>query len=277
MKKIIFILFLVLQSALFSAQNFSFVFLPDIHLRPDSATKTGFEKTASLVNDLHPDFVLTGGDMIYTAKNVNGQKASVLFDFMDKEFKLFRMPVRMTMGNHENVGITAESGIDSTDTAWGKQMFEKRYHKRYYTFEFKGWKFFVLDGIKILEKTKNYMEGIDEDQIDWIKDELLSTDKRTPLVISMHTPFVDPNSVISSQSKTMTVICDTVLRMFQGFNLKMVLEGHTHRYMNLFYHGIYYLSGGSSEIYTNEDDHGFLFIKVNNEHEDIKFVSLAGI
>jgi predicted phosphodiesterase len=64
--------------------------------------------------------------------------------------------------------------------------------------------------------------------------------------------------------------------MFRGYNLKMVLEGHTHRYMNLYYHGIYYLSGGSREIYTDEDDHGFLFIKVKNEAEDVKFVALPG-
>jgi 3',5'-cyclic AMP phosphodiesterase CpdA len=274
MKRILFVSLLVLQSALLCAQSFSFVYLPDIHLRPDPEVKAGFEKMVSVVNTLHPDFVLTGGDMIYTAKTVNGQKAAVLFDFMDKEFKLFKMPVKMTMGNHENVGITAESGIDKTDKDWGKQMFEKRYQKRYYSFVFNGWKFFILDGIKILEKTKNYTEDIDPEQIEWIKKELKSTDKNTPLVISMHTPFIDPNSVVTSKSKVMPAICDTVLNMFKEYNLKMVLEGHTHRYMNLFYHGIYYLSGGSSEINTDKEDHGFLQVRVKDNVPAVNFVGL---
>jgi 3',5'-cyclic AMP phosphodiesterase CpdA len=276
MKKILLISILLLQMSFLAAQSFSFVYLPDIHLRPDSAVRAGFEQMVSRVNKLHPDFVLTGGDMIYTAKTVNGQKAAVLFDFMDKEFKLFRMPVRMTMGNHENVGITAESGIDKTDPDWGKQMFEKRYHKRYYSFDYKGWKFFILDGINIREIEKDYTQGIDPGQVEWIRNELKSTSKSTPLVISMHTPFVSPESVVSSASKVMSPVCDTVLHMFRGYDLKMVLEGHTHRYMNLYYHGIYYLSGGSSEIYTDKDDHGFLFIKAKNDNEDIKFVALPG-
>ena len=120
-----------LQTILISCQdNFSFVFLPDIHLQPDSAVVAGFENMVSQVNKLHPDFVLTGGDMIYTAKNVNNEKAGKLFDLMDSEFKRFRMPVHFTMGNHDTVGITAESGIDDTNPMWGKRMYESRYGSR---------------------------------------------------------------------------------------------------------------------------------------------------
>src|SRR5512133_3139222 len=213
MNRILLISILLMQVALLAAQKFSFVYLPDIHLRPDSTVQAGFEQMVSRVNSLHPDFVLTGGDMIYTAKTVNGQKASALFDFMDKEFKMFKMPVRMTMGNHENVGITAESGIDKTDPDWGKQMFERRYHTRYYSFLFNGWKFFVLDGIKIREQEKDYTQGIDSAQIGWLRNELNSTDKTIPLVISMHTPFINPENVISSSSRVMSPVCDTVLHM----------------------------------------------------------------
>ncbi len=66
---------------LFSQKNFSFVFLPDIHLQPDSVSVAGFEQLVKQVNRLHPDFVLTGGDMIYTAKNVNDEKADIFVRF----------------------------------------------------------------------------------------------------------------------------------------------------------------------------------------------------
>lgn len=276
MKKAVILSLFLLYSAYSYPQEFSFVYLPDIHLRPDSAIQAGFEQMVSKVNKLHPDFVLTGGDMIYTAKTVNGEKAKVLFDYMDKEFSLFRMPVKMTMGNHENVGITAESGINSTDRDWGKRMFERRYHKRYYSFIYNGWKFFILDGIKILEESKNYTQGIDSVQIEWLRTELKSTDKTTPLVISMHTPFINPESVISSASRAMSPVCDTVLNMFKDHNLRIVLEGHTHRYMNLYYQKIHYLSGGSSEINTDENDRGFYLVKAGDGGEEVRFVPLPG-
>jgi hypothetical protein len=113
-------------------------------------------------------------------------------------------------------------------------------------------------------------------QIEWLRNELNSTDKTIPLVLSMHTPFINPENVISSASRVMSPVCDTVLHMFRGHNLKMVLEGHTHQYMNLYYHGIYYLSGGSSEIYTDESDHGFFFIKIRDENEKVNFLPLPG-
>jgi len=274
MKRNLLILGLLFRALILSAQNFSFVYLPDIHLRPDSMVSSGFDRIASIVNKLSPDFVLTGGDMIYTAKTINGKKAAVLFDFMDMKFEKFRMPVYLTMGNHENVGITKESGIDKTDPDWGKQMVERRYNKRYYSFVYEGWKFFVLDGIKIREKEKDYTQGIDAEQIDWMRRELESTDTIMPLVISMHTPFVNPHDVISSVSGPVSSICDSVMKMFTRYNLKLVLEGHTHLYMDLSFEDISYLSGGSSEVNTDSEHHGFYYIKVKNRDQNHEFIKL---
>jgi len=58
------LVFLFQMSILFSQKNFSFVFLPDLHLRPDSSTLADFERVSGQINRLRPDFALTGGDMI---------------------------------------------------------------------------------------------------------------------------------------------------------------------------------------------------------------------
>ena len=277
MNRIKLCLVLFLQTALlFSQKNFSFVYLPDIHLRPDSAVVAGFENIAGRVNKLHPDFVLTGGDMIYTAKNVNDKKAEVLFDLMDKEFRLFKMPVHMTIGNHEHVGITGETGIDKTNPNWGKQMYEKRYGNSYYAFVYDGWKFFVLDGIRILEKEKDYTQGIDSAQIRWIKSELDVTGKEMPLVISIHTPIINPHAITSSESRAITPEIEAVMNLFKSHNLKLVLEGHTHLYMYLYFHGIYYISGGSTAYGTDEPDDGFVLVSVKNNNLRISFNKPSG-
>ena len=272
MKRIIISLIVFLQAGLLPAQkNFSFVYLPDIHLRPDSAVTASFERTVKQVNKLHPDFVLTGGDMIYTAKTVDDKKAGVLFDFMDKEFRLFKMPVYFTIGNHEHVGIDGNTGIDKSNPSWGKQMWTNRYGKRYYTFIYNGWKFFILDGIRILPEQKGYTEGLDSVQVDWIKSELSSTDKKMPVVLSIHPPIVNPHNVNTS-TRVMSPQTEAVLNLFKDYNLKTVLEGHTHLYMNLYYDGVYYLSGGSTGFGTSPEDDGFYLVKIRKGTEDPEFI-----
>jgi len=268
---------LFFQITLLSGQkNFSFVYLPDIHLQPDSAVLAGFEQLVKQINKLRPDFVLTGGDMIYTAKNASDKKAEILFDLMDKEFKRFRMPVYLTMGNHENVGITEESGIDKTNPMWGKNMYESRYTKRYYTFEYNGWKFFILDGIKILEKEKNYTQGVDSVQMEWIRKELAATDKSVPVIISIHSPLINPHAISSSDSQALSANSAALLDLFMDYNLRMVLEGHTHLYMDLFFKGVSYVSGGSTAWGTDSSDKGFLLVKIRKGIDSRQFIRTSG-
>lgn len=275
MKQVIFIFIFILQFTVGESQNkFSFVFLPDLHLRSDSSVTADFNRVAKQVNKLHPDFIIAGGDMIYTAKNGDEKNARVLFDVMDAEFSKFKMPVHLTMGNHEVVGILPESGIVPSHPQWGKGMYQQRYGNRYKTFEFSGWKFFLLDGIEILEKEMNYTSGVDSVQMEWIKNELQKTDKSVPVVISIHTPLVNPKAMSDSKSRALSENAEAVLNLFNGYNLKMVLQGHNHKYMNLLVDGIHFISGGST--FYNDDldsfDDGFLFVRIKDNMEKSQFV-----
>ena len=273
MKRTFLSLLFILQLGILSAQkNFSFVFLPDIHLQPDSSVIGNFENIVRQINRLHPDFVITGGDMIYTAKNGDEKNALQLFSLMDKEFLLFKMPVYLTMGNHENVGITGLSSIDKTNPAWGKQLYEKRYSKRFYSFSHKGWKFFILDGIRIREKEKDYTGGVDSVQIGWLKKELEQTGENVNIGVVVHTPFINPHSMTNPESRALSDNSATVLNLFRGHNLRMVLQGHNHIYMNLFINGVYYISGGSTLYNTDPDDYGFSLISVHGNNVKIKFI-----
>jgi Icc protein len=266
------LIFILLISSTFAQKDFSFIFLPDLHLRPDPKAEGSFDILTKQVNYINPDFIITGGDMIYTAKNVDDKKAKVLFDFMDTELKKFKMPVYLTKGNHEVVGVLSESGIDSSNSYWGNRMFEQRYGSRYKTFMHSDWKFFLLDGIRIVEKARNYMENVDSVQMEWIKKELQSTDKSTPIVIVMHPPFISPEAILSSGGRVMSKNSEDVLSLFKGYNLKIVLFGHNHTYMNLYLHGIHYIEGGSASFGTPSFDNGFLLVKIQNNVEEIQFI-----
>ena len=273
MKRALFLLVLFVQFGLTSAQKkFSFIYLPDIHLEPDSAILANFERIVKKVNKLDPDFVITGGDMIYTAKNTNDKNAERLFDLMDEKFKTFKMPVHLTMGNHEVVGILPNSGIDNSHPKWGKRLYQKRYGNRYQSFTKYGYKFFLLDGITILQEKMNYGLGVDSVQIEWIKNELSETDKSFPIVISIHSPIISPRAMSNANTSALTENAKSVLDLFKYHNLKMVLQGHNHTFMNLEIGGIHFICGGSTLQRSSGFDEGFIRVKVKKKKEEIEFI-----
>lgn len=278
MRKVLVIFILILEVGLISGQNkFSFIFLPDIHLEPDSAVLENFNRIVKKVNKIKPDFIITGGDMIYTAKNVDDKKAEVLFNLMDEKFMDFKMPLYYTMGNHELVGIMPNSGIEKSHPKWGKRLYQQRYGARYKSFTKSGWNFFLLDGIKILEKEMNYGLGVDSTQMDWIKDELGKTDKLTPIIISIHSPLVSPKAITNVNIPAVTENAGAVLDLFEEYNLKMVLQGHNHTYMNLNIGGVHYISGGSTLERSNQYNEGFLLVNVKKKSVKLKFISTTNI
>ena len=47
-----------------NSNDFSFVFMTDIHLKPELGAPEGFQMAIDTVNVMQPDFVITGGDLI---------------------------------------------------------------------------------------------------------------------------------------------------------------------------------------------------------------------
>ena len=50
-----------------SDDEFTFVFMTDIHLQSEKHAVDGFLQAIDSVNELNPDFVITGGDLIMDA------------------------------------------------------------------------------------------------------------------------------------------------------------------------------------------------------------------
>src|SRR5690606_26958168 len=48
-----------------SGESFEFAFLTDIHIKPEMNAPKGFQMAIDKVNELNPDFVITGGDLVY--------------------------------------------------------------------------------------------------------------------------------------------------------------------------------------------------------------------
>ena len=185
------------------------------------------------------------------------------------------------MGNHEIYGVYRKE-VNDLHPEYGEKMFEKRLGESYYSFHHKGWKFMIINSVETPVKY-SYIGMVDSIQINWIKEELMNTDSTTPIVLSTHIPFIStfvqkhggstqPNdsSLVVSNSKD-------VLDLFNGYNLKLVLQGHLHIVECIYIDNIYFITGGAvsgrwwrGPNYGNEE--GFMKITVNNEQINWEYI-----
>ena len=230
--------------------DYAFIFMTDIHLQPEKGGVEGFEKAISKANELNPDFVITGGDLIMDALGQDFERADRLYTLYSETAQGITAPVYNTLGNHELFGLYRYSGVDPGHHEYGKKMYQKRIGKRYYSFDHRGWHFMILDSVYETED-RLYKGFIDPDQMDWIRSDLLQVDKDIPIVISVHIPFVTAanqlqiNPLPLNSPATVTGNAREVLDLFKGHNLKLVLQGHLHYLEDISIGGVHFITGGA--------------------------------
>jgi len=262
--------------------SFSFVFLTDIHLTPQRNAITGLKQAIKVVNELKPDFVITGGDLIMDALGQRYSLADSLYDLYIETVKALKIPIYNTMGNHEIYGIYSRSGADTLNPEYGEKMYEARIGESYYSFDHKGWKFMILNSVEDTHRN-SYVGKIDKMQIEWIKSELAKTDPRIPIVISTHMPFITANtqrhegSTVANDSTSVIYNGKEVLELFNNHNLKLVLQGHLHMVEDIYIDGIHFVTGGAvSAAWWNGPnqgtEEGFMLVSVKNNEVTSKYI-----
>lgn len=209
--------------------DFSFAFLTDIHLKPESLE--AFQMVIDTVNQLDIDFVLTGGDMVYDVLRGNKLKSDSLFSLYKHASSKFKVPVHNCIGNHELFGIYEESKEDSLHPDYKYEMYERYFGPTYYSFDHKGWHFIILNSIE--EEKQRYVGSISEEQLNWLENDLTKVDSKTPIAITLHIPLVSTITQIypkpsnsggykglRNQGKLMEIM--------SNYKLKLVLQGHLH-------------------------------------------------
>jgi len=284
-----FIAFTILQGFNVFAQSkkdtgsFQFAFLTDIHIKPESGAPKAFSIAIDSVNRLNPDFVLTGGDLVFDVMRGNQKRSDSLFNLYKKLSADFKMPVYNCIGNHELFGIYEESDVDSThpDYKWG--MYERHLGKSWYSFTHKGWKFFVLNSIDVNNK-KEYRGVIGQEQMKWIKEELAKTDTSMPIVITVHIPlmstfhqFYPPSGNGRSPEGIFISNRKEVFEAFSKHNLRLILQGHLHWQEDIQVFGkTRIITGGAvsgfswkGKRYTEE---GFMLFSIQGENVTWRYV-----
>lgn len=277
------ILFCACDKIIKSENNdqFSFVFITDVHVQPEYNAQAGFRTAVDTINALKPDFVLTGGDNVRDCLRQNYQRADSLYLMFDSIASQLTMPIYNTIGNHEIFGVYEVSGVDPSHEYYGKKLYEDRVAKRYYAYDYKNWHFIVLDGMA-LTNDRHYYGLVDSTQLAWLKSDLEKCGDR-PTAVSIHVPLLSVGQQIMGHPQAafrpneIVTNADEVRALLEQYNVKMVLQGHLHILEDVQYNGIHYITGGAvcSKWWHGKRlgmEEGFLNIHVDGEEFSWEYV-----
>ncbi|HRP33963.1 MAG TPA: metallophosphoesterase [Agriterribacter sp.] len=270
------------QRDLSEKQEYSFVFMTDLHIKHDPFVLSEFSRLIDTINSMKVDFVLTGGDQVFDVMRGNVKKGDSLFTLYKEQIAKIKVPVHSCMGNHELFGIYPESDIDSTHSDYKYGMFKRYLGNPYYSFNHKGWHFIVLNVLDVANK--KYIGRVDEKQIAWLKQDLAQVDAGTPVVVAAHLPFVSsfyqvyPPKDGSDKDRPWISNRNEILQLFKQHQLKMVLQGHTHWLEDVNVENrTHFITGGAvagrpSWRGNNHGQRGFLLFSVKGDTFSWKFI-----
>ena len=169
-----------------AGHNTSFSFIVWGHPRgiDDRDPPLHLNEFTELVRELKPDFIVITGDMIQgRIGRIEEQKTSIEsdWDFFDECVKTLEIPIYRLPGNHDvSNKITSD-------------IYSKRYPQPPYSFSYKGSRFVLLDSIGIKQRSNDSglywgydAQPFDEEQINFIKNEISNQNKYNHLFFFMH-------------------------------------------------------------------------------------------
>ena len=229
--------------------SFRFLHLTDSHLQPELDGIQGTALAMREARTVRADFCLQGGDHIFDALGVPRARAVQLFDQYSKTEQDLGLKVHHVLGNHDVFGVYPASGAGPADPGYGKQMFAERFGPTWYSFDHKGHHFIVLDSIGITPD-HHYEARIDEDQLQWLAQDLAALPARTPVIVATHIPLV--TALLNYRPRDAKTPPPTgflngpaVIAMLEQHNVLGVLQGHTHINETVVWKGIPFITTGA--------------------------------
>jgi Icc protein len=242
------------------ASSFRFAFLTDLHLmvQPELRAAAGIAACLGAVEKLdpRPEFILVGGDVVDRARDLTISEA-------ERRLALFQqiwndhtaLPSHWTFGNHDLVG-TSNPAVSPVDPHYGKGLFKDHFHLRnlFYSFNYKGWHFLVLDDISA-QPDRTYIGELFDDEIAYLRADL-DAHRAMPTIVCTHIPIVSnialalnmmrPAGAHSNGMKSLVCTNGSSLTSdFPGHNIRAVLAGHLHHYEKIDVHGIPFINSGA--------------------------------
>lgn len=239
-----------------SPDDFTFVHLTDMHVTPKRWGDKGYRACIESVRDLkpRPAFALMGGDLAFDG-NYTPKPA------FEEQIRLYQeitrglgFPHYNCMGNHDGLGWGSRRKVALDDPDLGKKLIMDRleWEKSYYSFDFGGWHFVVLDSIFPIQ-TKDgptYEPRIGPEQLEWLAHDLGAAGDKPKVAVTHIAAFCnvgqmngDPNA----KAMTGMVIADTkdLREILERHNVRALLQGHSHKIEEYRLNDVWYLTSAA--------------------------------
>ena len=239
-------------------KQFTIAFISDIHIKALDAAEAGMKRALQTINQMkhQPDFIINGGDSIMDALAADKEKTQIQWDLFNKIMKAEnKLPVKHCLGNHDIWGWQLKEDVKS-DELYGKAWWLRQtgYTKTYYSFGHHDWHFIVLDSVQ--ENKGGYIALLDEEQFNWLDNELNSNKEKFICIIS-HIPIMSFCSAMffndmlpNGDWKLSRALLHTDARKIKDLfkkhsNIRSCLSGHIHLQDEVNYLGIKYYCNGA--------------------------------
>lgn len=212
--------------------------ITDVHLSADDSVKARFRQCLEAVKQHKPDFFLNGGDSIMDAsyKDVVREKVTAQWAAWDDCMSTIKgYEVHSCLGNHD-MWWAAPS---KEDDMYGKSYAVKRLKipARYYSFTRNGWHFIILDG-------NNEKISLDEEQYQWLEQDLAQLPAGTPTLLMSHFPVFGATPILVGGNHSDNKKLKDLFYRHRD-KVKVMLAGHNHLYDKILYNGVWYCCNGA--------------------------------
>jgi predicted phosphodiesterase len=193
-----------------------------------------YEKVVAEAAKANPEFVITVGDHIEGYEQTDTMKLDEEWKEIKSIVAPLKMPFYFTPGNHD---ITYDNALGT---------YERNAGKSYYSLDYKGMHFIVLDASRWESSDK-----LPAEQLDWLARDLAGARKAKFTFVFFHKPFW---TATVADGKP-----DTLHSLFKAYGVDAVFNGHNHYYYSATYDGIKYTAVGSSGGQTEPGPTGILY------------------
>lgn len=227
------------------------VFYTDIHADTKPETSTALDMAIEAINAQKADLVLCGGDLIAGGFEATPDEVAPRWDTYMRMARGIEGEHHAVIGNHDLVGARPADGSAAAPDP--RLDFKQRLgrSRTYETFDALGYRFILLDSLRISDEAHMYDGWVSTEQREWLRELLSSTAFDVPIVLVLHMPLLTgffsatEGATFEAQPNRVVINKSDVLGLFSGHNLVLVLQGHLHVTEALRWRGTTFLTGGA--------------------------------
>jgi 3',5'-cyclic-AMP phosphodiesterase len=243
-------------------RSLRFVYLTDMHIHRGPVPERGIRNLLEEIHSLEerPDFVINSGDNIMESLKRSKEDTAAQWESWNEYYRSkLNYELFSCIGNHDIWGWGLKDRQLENDPLYVKNwaVQELGIPNRYYSMNKNNWHFIFLDSSHRNDDHQSYIAKLDQEQFEWLEEDLNQTGTTAPVCIVSHIPiistsvFFDGNNEKSGSWNVpgawMHVDARKIKDLFSDYpNIKLAISGHVHLADKTNYLGIDYLCNGAA-------------------------------